>query len=203
VRRGGAVLALLSIAVPALLLATRLPAQGLAAAAALALAALAAALGILSAARPAWSWVPPTALAATVGLLAVPASRDALLHAPAPLLALPALLLLHRLYPLDAAEAPRVGDERARGLHAVARLLPVAILLFLLAALPWLATLLLPDRLASSRELSGPLMSLATALVLAALLAAVVLLRACARLLRRRRALGQADQALPAGPEAP
>lgn len=187
-KRHSAILALLSVAVPALLMATRLPAQGAAAAAALALGALAAALGLLSAARPAWGWVPPAALAATVGLLAVPASHEAMLHLPAPLLTLPGLALFHWLYPLDAEEAPRAGHDRASGLHAVTRLLPIATMLFLLAALPWLASLLLPDRLAATRELSGPLVSLVTALVLATLLAIVVLVRASAGLLRRRAA---------------
>ncbi|HUR25212.1 MAG TPA: hypothetical protein VM327_04255 [Candidatus Thermoplasmatota archaeon] len=185
-KRHSAVLAVLSIGVSALLLATRLPAQGTAAAAALALAALVAALGLVSAARPSLEWAPPSALAATVALLAVPASNDAVLHMPAPLVALPALGLFHWLYPLDADEAPRAGHDRASALHAITRLLPIATMFILLAILPWLASLLLPDRLSSTRELSGPLMSLATALGLAALLAAVVLGRAFVGLLRRR-----------------
>jgi hypothetical protein len=185
-KRNSAILTGLSVVVPAILLATRLPAPGAPTAAALALGTLAATFGLVSAARPAWGWPPPAALAAAIGLLAVPASLEALLQLPAPLVALSALALFHWLYPLDAEEAPRAGHDRAGALHAVTRLLPIATMLVLLAVLPWLATLLLPDRLAATRELSGPLMSLATALVLAALLAAVVLARAFVGLLRRR-----------------
>lgn len=187
------VLPILAVAAPGLVLATRVPAAGLAALAATCAAVLLAGLAIASAFRPRWAWAPPLALAAGIALLAIPASRESLVALPTALVALPVLALFHWLYPLDAADATPVGPQRGAGLHAVMRMAPLAAMLLLIALLPWLAGVLLPDRLASARELRGPLVALATALVLAALLALAILARAATAMLRRRRAAAAAD----------
>ncbi|HEX2066646.1 MAG TPA: hypothetical protein VHI93_07530, partial [Candidatus Thermoplasmatota archaeon] len=105
-----------------------------------------------------------------------PTSQQAWLAGlPSILVAGSAALFLHTAHRNRSLEAPRLAGAGRDGVprHLV-RILPLALLLAVLALLPGLATVALPDRLASSFELRGALGPLiASAAVLAVILGCV------------------------------
>lgn len=153
-------------------LGTRLPGSGWAAWASIGLALAAVGLWAVSLGQRR-TWWAPAALGVLVALLAVPTSPQAWLAGLPPLLvAAPAALFLHAAYRSQTLDAPRLpGAGRVGFSRHLLRFLPVALALAAVAVLPGLATLALPDRLASSFELRGALGPLAVA---AATLAAIL-----------------------------
>ena len=158
-------------------LATRLPGTGWVAWMGLALAAAAASLWVISLGgrRPWWA---PAAFAALVGLLVLPTSPQALLRFPPALVAAPAAGFLHFAFRDATIGAPRLPMHgKAGGLRALRRGLAPALALAAAASLPWVASRVLPDRLAALSELRGALGAVVFALVLLAVVFTGVWLR--------------------------
>jgi hypothetical protein len=96
------------------------------------------------------------AMAFTAALLVVPPGPTPWLDLPAAFVAAPALWFLHVLLHPHTASVPRLAGASTGRARRALRIAPWALLAIAVAAAPWLATVLLPDRIALASEVQGP-----------------------------------------------